>query len=209
MERHITLPLTEELARTLHAGDTVYLTGTIYTSRDAGHKRMCEALARGEELPFDPKDATIYYVGPTPAKPGQVIGSAGPTTSGRMDAYAPTMMSVGARGMIGKGARLPEVVEAMKKYSGVYFGAIGGAGALLAKKALMRPVDSENEDPYYADLEKEMLEKINQLGIGPQGFGGRTTAIGLNIETMPTHIAGMPCAINISCHVTRHKTEVI
>ena len=111
MERHITLPLTEELAKTLHAGDTVYLTGTIYTSRDAGHKRMCEALARGEELPFDPKDATIYYVGPTPAKPGQVIGSAGPTTSGRMDAYAPTMMSVGARGMIGKGARLPEVVE--------------------------------------------------------------------------------------------------
>ena len=108
MERHITLPLTEELAKTLHAGDTVYLTGTIYTSRDAGHKRMCEALARGEELPFDPKDATIYYVGPTPAKPGQVIGSAGPTTSGRMDAYAPTMMSVGARGMIGKGARLPE-----------------------------------------------------------------------------------------------------
>ena len=109
MERYITLPLTEELAKTLHAGDSVYLTGEIYTSRDAGHKRMCEALARGEELPFDPKDATIYYVGPTPAKPGQVIGSAGPTTSGRMDAYAPTMMSVGARGMIGKGARLPEV----------------------------------------------------------------------------------------------------
>lgn len=133
MEKHITLPLTEELAKTLHAGDTVYLTGTIYTSRDAGHKRMCEALARGEKIPFDPTDATIYYVGPTPAKPGQVIGSAGPTTSGRMDAYAPTMMSVGARGMIGKGARLPEVVEAMKKYHGVYFGAIGGAGALLAK----------------------------------------------------------------------------
>ena len=133
MERHITLPLTEELAKTLRCGDTVYLTGTVYTSRDAGHKRMCEALARGESLPFDPTDATIYYVGPTPAKPGHVIGSAGPTTSGRMDAYAPTMMSVGARGMIGKGARLPEVVEAMKKYSGVYFGAIGGAGALLAK----------------------------------------------------------------------------
>ena len=128
-----TLPLTEELAKTLHAGDQLLLTGTIYTSRDAGHKRMCEALAKGEEIPFDPKDATIYYVGPTPAKPGHVIGSAGPTTSGRMDAYAPTMMSVGARGMIGKGARLPEVVEAMKKYSGVYFGAIGGAGALLAK----------------------------------------------------------------------------
>ncbi len=131
--RKITLPLTVELARTLRAGDQVLLTGTIYTSRDAGHKRMCETLAKGEPLPFDPQDATIYYVGPTPAKPGQVIGSAGPTTSGRMDAYAPTMMAAGARGMIGKGARLPEVVEAMKKYSGVYFGAIGGAGALLAK----------------------------------------------------------------------------
>lgn len=131
--KKITLPLTEELAKTLHAGDSVLVTGTIYTSRDAGHKRMCEALEKGEKISFDPTDATIYYVGPTPAKPGQVIGSAGPTTSGRMDAYAPTMMSVGARGMIGKGARLPEVVDAMKKYSGVYFGAIGGAGALLAK----------------------------------------------------------------------------
>lgn len=133
MEKKITLPLTRELARTLKAGDSVLLTGTIYTSRDAGHKRMCEALARGEKLPFDPTDATIYYVGPTPAKPGQVIGSAGPTTSGRMDAYAPTMIRAGARGMIGKGARLPEVVEAMKECDGVYFGAIGGAGALLAK----------------------------------------------------------------------------
>ena len=92
---------------------------------------------------------------------------------------------------------------------GVGIGGTFDKAALLAKKALMRPVDSENEDPYYAELEKEMLEKINQLGIGPQGFGGKTTAIGLNIETMPTHIAGMPCAINISCHVTRHKTEVI
>ena len=133
MARKITLPLTEELAKTLHAGDQVLLTGTIYTSRDAGHKRMCEALAKGEEIPFDPKDATIYYVGPTPAKPGQVIGSAGPTTSGRMDADATAMVSVGDRGMIGKGTRLPEVVDARKKYSGVYFGANGGAGALLAK----------------------------------------------------------------------------
>lgn len=138
----------------IHAGDTVYLTGTIYTSRDAGHKRMCEALARGEELPFDPKDATIYYVGPTPAKPGQVIGSAGPTTSGRMDAYAPTMMSVGARGMIGKGARLPEVVEAMKKYSGVYFGAIGGAGALLVKCI------KSAELVAYEDLQSEALRRL-------------------------------------------------
>ena len=154
MERHITLPLTEELARSLHAGDTVYLTGTIYTSRDAGHKRMCEALARGEQLPIDPMNATIYYVGPTPAKPGQVIGSAGPTTSGRMDAYAPTMLSVGARGMIGKGARLPEVVEAMKKYGGVYFGAIGGAGALLAKRI------KKAELIAYEDLGAEALRKL-------------------------------------------------
>lgn len=154
MEKHITLPLTEELAKTLRAGDTVYLTGTIYTARDAGHKRMCEALARGEALPFDPKDATIYYVGPTPAKPGQVIGSAGPTTSGRMDAYAPTMMAAGARGMIGKGARLPEVVDAMKKYSGVYFGAIGGAGALLAKCV------KSCELIAYEDLGAEALRKL-------------------------------------------------
>ena len=154
MARKITLPLTEELAKTLKAGDELLVTGVIYTSRDAGHKRMCEALARGEELPFDPTDATIYYVGPTPAKPGQVIGSAGPTTSGRMDAYAPTMMSVGARGMIGKGARLPEVVEAMKKYSGVYFGAIGGAGALLAKCI------KSCELIAYEDLGAEALRKL-------------------------------------------------
>ncbi len=152
--RKITLPLTEELAKTLHAGDSVLVTGTIYTSRDAGHKRMCEALEKGEEIPFDPKDATIYYVGPTPAKPGAVIVSAGPTTSGRMDAYAPTMMSVGARGMIGKGARLPEVIDAMKKYSGVYFGAIGGAGALLAKCI------KKAELIAYEDLGAEALRKL-------------------------------------------------
>ena len=154
MVRHITLPLTKELAETLHAGDTICLTGTIYTSRDAGHKRMCEALKRGEALPFDPEDATIYYVGPTPAKPGQVIGSAGPTTSGRMDAYAPALMSAGVRGMIGKGARLPEVVEAMKTYSGVYFGAIGGAGALLAKCI------RKSELIAYEDLGAEALQKL-------------------------------------------------
>ena len=154
MEKHIKLPLTEEIARTLKAGDTVYLTGTIYTSRDAGHKRMCESLAKGEPLPFDPQDATIYYVGPTPAKPGQVIGSAGPTTSGRMDAYAPTLMSVGARGMIGKGARLPDVVDAMKQHSGVYFGAIGGAGALLVKCI------KECELIAYEDLGAEALRKL-------------------------------------------------
>ncbi len=154
MARKINLPLTEELAKTLKAGDEILLTGTIYTSRDAGHKRMCESLAKGEPLPFDPMDATIYYVGPTPAKPGTVIGSAGPTTSGRMDAYAPTMMSVGARGMIGKGARLPEVVDAMKKHSGVYFGAIGGAGALLAKCIKSAELIA------YEDLGAEALRKL-------------------------------------------------
>ena len=154
MAKKIKLPLTPELAKTLKAGDEVLLTGTIYTSRDAGHKRMCETLAKGEPLPFNPENATIYYVGPTPAKPGQVIGSAGPTTSGRMDAYAPTMMSVGARGMIGKGARLPEVVEAMKKYSGVYFGAIGGAGALLARSI------KKCELVAYEDLGAEALREL-------------------------------------------------
>lgn len=154
MSKKINLPLTKELAETLHAGDEVLMTGYIYTSRDAGHKRMCETLAAGEELPFDPMDATIYYVGPTPAKPGQVIGSAGPTTSGRMDAYAPTLMRVGARGMIGKGARLPEVIEAMKENSGVYFGAIGGAGALLAKSI------KSSELIAYEDLGAEALRKL-------------------------------------------------
>lgn len=154
MEKYITLPLTAEKVKDLHAGDSVYLTGTIYTSRDAGHKRMCEMLARGEELPMDPTDATIYYVGPTPAQPGKVIGSAGPTTSGRMDAYAPTMMSVGVRGMIGKGARLPEVVEAMKKYGAVYFGAIGGAGALLAQCI------KQVELIAFEDLGSEALRKL-------------------------------------------------
>lgn len=154
MARRIQLPLTRELSRTLHAGDQVLLSGTIYTSRDAGHKRMCEALARGEELPFDPTDATIYYVGPTPAKPGQVIGSAGPTTSGRMDAYAPRMMEAGARGMIGKGARLPEVIDAIWEYEGTYFGAIGGAGALLAKSI------KKSELIAYEDLGAEALRRL-------------------------------------------------
>ena len=154
MARRIQLPLTRELSRTLHAGAQVLLSGTIYTSRDAGHKRMCEALARGEELPFDPTDATIYYVGPTPAKPGQVIGSAGPTTSGRMDAYAPRMMEAGARGMIGKGARLPEVIDAIREYEGTYFGAIGGAGALLAKSI------KKSELIAYEDLGAEALRRL-------------------------------------------------
>ena len=154
MDHYGNLPLTEEKARQLRCGDTVYLTGEVYTSRDAGHKRMVELLSRGEDLPFDPTNATIYYVGPSPARPGQVIGSAGPTTSGRMDAYAPRLLSVGARGMIGKGARSAEVVEAMKRYSGVYFGAIGGAGALLAKCI------KKAELIAWEDLQSEALRKL-------------------------------------------------
>jgi fumarate hydratase subunit beta len=131
--KKITLPLTEEVALSLKAGDSVLLSGYIYTSRDQGHKRMCEALVKGENLPFDPKDSTIYYVGPSPKKDGEIIGSAGPTTSGRMDAYAPTLMAQGVRGMIGKGQRNQAVIDAIKKYKCIYFGAIGGAGALLSK----------------------------------------------------------------------------
>lgn len=129
----ITLPLTEEKARNLQAGDSVLISGVIYTGRDAAHKRMVEALDRGETLPTDLTDQIIYYVGPTPAKPEQPIGSAGPTTSGRMDAYAPKIIEQGLRGMIGKGYRSAEVVEAMKKHGAVYFVAIGGAAALIAK----------------------------------------------------------------------------
>ena len=133
MDKYITLPLTEELAKSLRAGDTVYLTGIIYTSRDAGHKRMCEALSRGEALPFDPQNATIYYVGPTPAKPGQAIGSAGPTTATRMDKYAPRLLDLGQKAMIGKGKRSKEVIDAIIRNKAVYFAAVGGAGAILSK----------------------------------------------------------------------------
>ena len=132
MERKIQLPITREIARTIKSGESCLLSGVIYTARDAAHKRLCELLSAGKPLPFDVKDATIYYVGPTPAKPGQVIGSAGPTTSYRMDAYSPAMIEAGETGMIGKGKRSPEVVEAMKRHGAVYFAAIGGAGALLS-----------------------------------------------------------------------------
>lgn len=154
MERHIDLPLTEEIAKTLRMGDNVYLSGVIYTARDAAHERMTDQLAEGIPIPFDTKDATIYYVGPTPARPGTVIGSAGPTTAGRMDKWAPQMLSLGARGMIGKGARSKEVIEAMKKYHGVYFGAIGGAGALLAKCI------TQSELIAYEDLGPEAIRRL-------------------------------------------------
>ena len=129
----IQLPLTREKARELKAGDSCLLSGIIYTARDAAHKRLCALADEGKELPFPVKDATIYYVGPTPAKPGQAIGSAGPTTSYRMDAYSPTLIALGETCMIGKGKRGPEVIEAMKEHGAVYFGAIGGCGALLSR----------------------------------------------------------------------------
>ena len=129
----IKTPLTRQQARQLKSGDSVLLTGVIYTARDAAHKRLCELVAQGKELPLDVKDSIIYFVGPTPAKPGQAIGSAGPTTSYRMDAYSPTMIEQGQTGMIGKGKRSPEVIAAMKEHGAVYFGAIGGCGALLSK----------------------------------------------------------------------------
>ena len=129
----ITAPLSREKARELKAGDSCLLSGVIYTARDAAHKRLCELLSKGEELPLDIKDAIIYFVGPTPEKPGQAIGSAGPTTSYRMDAYSPALIAKGQTGMIGKGKRGPEVVAAMKEHGAVYFGAIGGCGALLSK----------------------------------------------------------------------------
>lgn len=129
----ITAPMSREDARKLKAGDSCLVSGIIYTARDAAHKRLCELIHKGEPLPFDAKDSIVYFVGPTPAKPGQAIGSAGPTTSYRMDAYSPDMIAVGQTGMIGKGKRGPEVVEAMKKHGAVYFGAIGGCGALLSK----------------------------------------------------------------------------
>ncbi|MFB3896603.1 MAG: Fe-S-containing hydro-lyase [bacterium] len=126
-------PLTNEQVAALKSGDRVLISGIIYTGRDAAHKRMFELLQTGKELPVDLKGQIIYYVGPTPARPGQAIGSAGPTTSGRMDVYAPRMLEYGLKGMIGKGMRSAEVKEAIKQYKGVYFAATGGAGALLAK----------------------------------------------------------------------------
>lgn len=133
MEHRIKGPFTSEKFDVLRAGDTVLLTGTIYTARDAAHKRIVELLAKGEEAPFDIRESVIYYVGPTPEKPGMPIGSAGPTTSYRMDAYAPTLLDLGETGMIGKGQRSQEVKDAVIRNKAVYFAAIGGAGALMAQ----------------------------------------------------------------------------
>jgi len=147
-------PLTREKARALKAGDSCLISGTIYTARDAAHKRLCELVAQGKELPMEIQDAIIYFVGPTPAKPGQAIGSAGPTTSYRMDAYSPTLISIGQTGMIGKGKRNADVVNAMKEHGAVYFGAIGGCGALLSKCI------KKAEIVAYEDLGAEAIRRL-------------------------------------------------
>ena len=154
MAIRITTPLTPEDARKLRSGDSCLLSGVIYTARDAAHKRLCERVARGEPLPFDVRNSVIYFVGPTPAKEGQVIGSAGPTTAYRMDAYSPTLIACGQTGMIGKGARGPAVIAAMKEYGAVYFGAIGGCGALLSSCI------KKSEVIAYEDLGAEAVRRL-------------------------------------------------
>lgn len=150
----LTIPLTDEDVEKLRIGDRVLLSGTVYTARDAAHKRLIQLLESGEPLPFDIQGQVIYYVGPSPAKPGRPIGAAGPTTSYRMDAYAPELIARGLKGMIGKGVRNEAVKEAMKKYKAVYFAAIGGAGALMARSILSAEVIA------YPELGPEAIRKL-------------------------------------------------
>ncbi len=154
MEKHIQVPLREQDIEELKAGDYVYLTGTIYTARDAAHKRMYDSMKKGEALPIELKGNVLYYLGPSPAREGQVIGSAGPTTSSRMDKYTPDMLDAGLKGMVGKGKRSPEVIEAMKRNQAVYFAAVGGAGALLSKCI------KEAEVVAYDDLGTEAIRRL-------------------------------------------------
>jgi fumarate hydratase subunit beta len=150
----LTTPLQEDAVLSLRSGQPVLLSGVVYTARDAAHRRMAEALARGEELPFDIRGQVIYYVGPTPAPPGRVIGAAGPTTAGRMDAYVPQLLALGLKGMIGKGPRSETVKAALQQHKAVYFGAIGGAGALLAKRIRAAEVVA------YEDLGTEAIRRL-------------------------------------------------
>ena len=154
MNRRIQVPLQEKDIEELRAGDYVYLTGTIYTARDAAHKRMYESMKKGETLPIELKGNVLYYLGPSPAREGQVIGSAGPTTSSRMDKYTPDMLDAGLKGMVGKGKRSTEVVEAIKRNHAVYFAAVGGAGALLAKCI------KEAQVVAYEDLGTEAIRRL-------------------------------------------------
>ncbi|MGI6225686.1 MAG: Fe-S-containing hydro-lyase [Peptococcales bacterium] len=153
--KKVSTPLTQEQVADLKAGDSVLITGVIYTGRDAAHKNLVNALKDGQELPVDLKDQIIYYVGPTPAKPGQAIGSCGPTTSGRMDAYAPTLIErVGLKGMIGKGPRNKDVISAMKKHGAVYLAAIGGAAAVIARSVKKADVIA------YPELQSEAIYRL-------------------------------------------------
>ena len=154
MDRYMQAPLDKEEVKALEAGDYVYITGTIYTARDAAHLRMSEALDRGEELPIDLNNNIIYYMGPTPAREGRVIGSAGPTTASRMDKYAPRLLDLGLTGMIGKGRRKPEVTDAIVRNAAVFFAAVGGAGALLSKCIKKAEVIA------YDDLGTEAIRKL-------------------------------------------------
>ena len=154
MEKYITAPITKETARTLKAGDYVYITGTIYTARDAAHKRMYEALRKNEKLPLDVKEQMIYYMGPSPAREGRPIGSAGPTTASRMDKYAPQLLDLGLGAMIAKGKRNQEVIDAIIRNDAVYFAAVGGAGALLSKCI------TSSEVIAYDDLGTEAIRKL-------------------------------------------------
>lgn len=154
MEKKIHAPLVSEEIKELRAGDYVYITGTIYTARDAAHKRMEEALNQGSPLPLDLKDNVIYYMGPSPARQGRPIGSAGPTTASRMDKYTPRLLDLGLKGMIGKGKRTPEVAEAIVRNQAVYFAAVGGAGALLSKCIV------ESQMIAYEDLGTEAIRKL-------------------------------------------------
>lgn len=151
---HITTPLTDEIISNLKSGDEVLISGTIYTARDAAHKKLIDSISSGESLPFDIKNTIIYYVGPSPKKPGDVIGSAGPTTSYRMDAYTPTLLDLGLKGMIGKGSRNKNVVESIKKNHAVYFAAIGGAGALISSTI------KSSEVIAYEELGPEAVHKL-------------------------------------------------
>ena len=154
MEKHITVPFDKETAKSLKAGDYVYLTGVIYTARDAAHKRMDEALNNGDKLPIDIEGNVIYYMGPSPAREGRPIGSAGPTTATRMDKYTPRLLDMGLIGMIGKGKRQPKVKEAIVRNSAVYFAAVGGAGALLSQRIL------KSEVVAYDDLGTEAIRRL-------------------------------------------------
>lgn len=154
MDRYISTPINEEITGELKAGDYVYITGTIYTARDAAHKRLYETMTAGGEIPFDLRDNIVYYLGPTPAREGQVIGSAGPTTSSRMDKYTPLLLNNGLKGMIGKGKRNKEVIDSIVKNKAVYFAAVGGAGALLSKCIKKSQVIA------YDDLGTEAIRKL-------------------------------------------------